>query len=107
MPARNTKLSKTSRTICPILIGLMLYATGCAPKVETVVLTPPESMLMDCPRPEIPDAMMQTRDMREYARQATRYTVALNAALDMCNGDKAALRAWLRAVNMEIGDSAR
>lgn len=42
--------------------------------------------------------MMQTADMREYARQATRYTVALNEALGMCNADKAALRAWRKAV---------
>lgn len=42
--------------------------------------------------------MMQTADMREYARQATRYTVEISAALDMCNADKAALRAWRKAV---------
>lgn len=35
---------------------------------------------------------------REYILQSTRYTVALTQALSMCNADKAALRAWRKAV---------
>ena len=59
--------------------------------------------MADCPTPAVPDALLKATDMREYARQATRHVVTLNAALDMCNADKAALRAWRRNVGTEAG----
>lgn len=37
---------------------------------------------------------MQSTDIRAYALASTRYAVAVNTALEMCNADKAALRAW-------------
>ena len=37
---------------------------------------------------------MSANDLRTYALAVTRHMVALNAALDGCNADKTALRAW-------------
>lgn len=81
-----------------MLLFLTLCA-GCSPKIQTVPVTPPESLLLDCPTPQVPETMMQSADLRGYALASTRYVLALNAALEMCNADKAALRAWRAALD--------
>ncbi|WP_298034491.1 hypothetical protein [uncultured Desulfovibrio sp.] len=40
---------------------------------------------------------MQDSDWRAYSLAATRMLVAYEEALDLCNADKAGLRAWDRA----------
>lgn len=72
--------------------------------------------MADCPVPAAPEKLLQIASTmstaqastlseperiglyREYILQSTRYTVALTQALSMCNADKAALRAWRKAV---------
>lgn len=99
MPKQNTTRSKVFRTVCLMLIGLMLCATGCAPKVETVVLTPPESLMQPTPHPELPEALIYTDNLREYARAATLAIARYSEALDKSNADKAGISAWSKAIS--------
>jgi len=102
MPKQNTTRSKVFRMVCPTLIGLMLCVTGCAPKVETVVLTPPESLMQPTPHPELPEALMRTDNLREYSKAATLAIARYSEALDKSNADKAAALAWKQTVNSEM-----
>ena len=67
---------------------------ACSPAPRPLTLMPPESLLEQCPAPTTPPDLMNASDLRAYALAATRHMVALNAALDGCNADKTALRAW-------------
>ena len=98
MPRKNMMRSKTSRMVCLTLTGLMLCVAGCAPRVETVVLTPPESLMQPTPHPELPEALMRTDNLREYSKAATLVIARYSEALDMSNADKAGISAWRKAV---------
>ena len=76
---------------------ILTLCGGCSTATRTVVLTPPASLLEDCPRPETPEALLQDSDWRAYSLAATRLLVAYEESLDICNADKAGLRAWDRA----------
>lgn len=49
---------------------------------------------------------MAANDLRAYALAATRHMVTLNAALDGCNADKAALRAWYARMAAHMTEAA-
>lgn len=98
MPKRNMTLLTGCRKIYPMLIGLMLCVAGCSPRVETVVLTPPESLMQPTPHPELPEALMRTDNLREYSKAATLAIARYSEALDKSNADKAGISAWCKAV---------
>ena len=102
MPKRNITLSKTSRTAYLIMLGLMLCVAGCAPRVETVVLTPPESLMQPTPHPELPEALMRTDNLRDYSKAATLAIARYSEALDKSNADKAGISAWSKAVENNV-----
>ncbi|QEP52873.1 putative lambda Rz1-like spanin [Burkholderia phage AMP1] len=74
------------------LLCLTLCGTACslAPKVQTQTIVqkelPPESLLADC-------AYAPEPSERTNAALAV-YVYSARTALDVCNADKAALRAW-------------
>ena len=104
MPRQNMTQSLACRMTCPILLCLMLCGACCAPRVETVVLTPPENLMQPTPHPALPEALMHTDNVREYAKAATLAIVRYGEALDMSNADKAAITDWSKTVNgAEIG----
>ena len=43
---------------------ILTLCGGCSPATRIVVLTPPDSLLADCPQPKMPEALMQSRDWR-------------------------------------------
>lgn len=102
MPRRNMTRSKVSRMAYLMLTGLMLCVAGCAPRVETVVLTPPESLMQPTQHPELPEALMRTDNLREYSKAATLAIARYSEALDRSNADKAGIFAWSKAVNTEM-----
>lgn len=61
----------------------MLSMTACSPAL--VKLTPPDEYLKDCPHATPPDRTQG--GLADYAKREQH-------ALDDCNTDKAALRAW-------------
>ena len=82
----------------PILLILLLIfssaaVTACAKAPRTVVLTPPQAIMAECPNPQIPDGLRQG-DIKQYAVAATRYIIDLQETLDVCNGKLAGLREW-------------
>lgn len=104
MPRRNMTPSMAYRMICLMMLGLMLCVTGCASRVETIVLTPPESLMQPTPHPELPEALMRTENLREYAKAATLAIARYSEALDQSNADKAGISAWSKAVeSVEFG----
>ena len=90
-------IARRARLLMSLMIcGLTVCAgSGCAERVRTVVLTPPTALLADCPPPAVPDELMRTKNLRVYALAASQHIVQLNTALEMCNGQMAAHRAWL------------
>ena len=79
---------------------------ACSPAPRPVALMPPESLLARCPTPPTPPELMAANDLRAYALAATRHMVSLNAALDGCNADKAALRAWYARMAARMTEAA-
>ena len=77
---------------------LLLGCAGCSSKVQTKILIPPENLLADCQTPEAPAVLSTATNFREFSIAATRHIIDQRKALDMCNGDKAALREWSRKV---------
>lgn len=102
MPRRNMMPSMAYRMIFLMALGLMLCVAGCAPRVETVVLTPPESLMQPTQHPELPEALMRTDNLREYSKAATLAIARYSEALDRSNADKAGIFAWSKAVNTEM-----
>ncbi len=98
MPKRNMTPSMAYRMIFLMALGLMLCVAGCSPRVETVVLTPPESLMQPTPHPELPEALMRTDNLREYSKAATLAIARYSEALDKSNADKAGISAWCKAV---------
>lgn len=98
MPRQNMTQSLACRMLCPMMLGLMLCVMGCAPRVETIVLTPPENLMQPTPHPALPESLMHTDNVREYAKAATLAIMRYGEALDMSNADKAAIAEWKRAV---------
>ena len=98
MPRRNMTPSMAYRMIFLMALGLMLCVAGCAPRVETVVLTPPESLMRPTQHPELPEALMRTDNLREYSKAATLAIARYSEALDRSNADKAGIFAWSKAV---------
>lgn len=76
------------------MLAFCAACAACSPTPRPVLLMPPESLLEQCTAPQTPPDIMSANDLRAYALAATRHMVALNAALDGCNADKTALRAW-------------
>ena len=81
-----------------LMMTLLLVCAGCSSKVQTKILTPPENLLADCQTPESPAGLSTATNFREFSIAATRHIIDQRKALDMCNGDKAALREWSRKV---------
>lgn len=81
-----------------LMMTLLLVCAGCSSKVQTKILTPPENLLADCQTPEAPAVLSTATNFREFSIAATRHIIDQRKALDMCNGDKAALREWSRKV---------
>ena len=80
----------------PVMLILSALSFGCSTVSQPLVLTPPESLLADCPQPPLPEGIMQSRDLRGYSLAVTRHLVDVQHALDLCNADKAALRQWVQ-----------
>ncbi|KAF1043418.1 MAG: hypothetical protein GAK35_02202 [Herbaspirillum frisingense] len=73
---------------CGLLIAfLTLFMTACS---SNPPVTPPSDLLNDCPHAAAPD--------RTNAGLAN-YVKAEQDALDNCNADKAALRAWASKIS--------
>lgn len=76
-----------------LAVGLLaMVLAGCTTmKVpETIVLTPPASLLKDCQY--VQGALKTNRDLLMAYKGAME-------ALELCNNDKAALREWVREVH--------
>ena len=86
------KWKKTLLT-CLTVIFCAAFA-GCACRTEIKVLTPPESLLAECPEPTPPSGMTEGSDVRAYAIAVTRYNIDLRQRLSECNADKRAARQW-------------
>lgn len=89
-------------SVLMIVLSLSL-CFGCSPKTQTVLLIPPESLLATAPNPEMPEGLMQSRDLRAYGLAATRYIEALHEAILFRDAQLAGLRAWYKAINGELG----
>lgn len=60
-------------------------------------LTPPDELTAPCAHPDAPEGL-RTGGLRDFAMAATRHIVDYAAALDACNADKAAIRAWAESL---------
>lgn len=69
-----------------VLLCLTLCGTACAPVVKVERLLPPADLLADCAHADEPPERTNAG--------LGRWLKAEQAALDVCNADKAALRAW-------------
>ena len=54
--------------------------------------------MQETPHPELPEALMQTSNVREYAKAATLAIARYIEALDQANADKIGIHAWAKAV---------
>lgn len=68
-----------------VLMCLILSLVGCAGTPRIVVLTPPDTLLADCPVPDYP--VLTNGDLARLALDRA-------DALDRCNADKSGLREW-------------
>lgn len=98
MRAKNLNKSTVSRLASLALIFWMSFAGawGCTPK--TMVVTPPEALMQDCPQTPLPNGLMTTKSVEEYAVLASIAIVTLQADMATCNAKQAALRAWDKSV---------
>lgn len=101
MHSKNSRPSRAFRKICPILITLTLCAAVSACSQKQTVITPPQSLMQDCPQPTPPAKLLQTKDPREFSEAASIFISWLKEALKNCNGDKAALRKWSKDMGKE------
>lgn len=69
-----------------VLLFLTLFGTGCTPQVRVERLLPPQELLADCEHATAPEE-------RTNAGLA-RWLKDEQYALELCNADKTALRAW-------------
>lgn len=67
------------------ILALLPLLTGCAERL--VYATPPVELLADCPKPA---------PVIETNGELAQAYVLRGHALDLCNADKAALRAWVK-----------
>ena len=68
---------------------------GCVSRTQTTVLTPPETLLAECPEPTPPQSLMEGSDVRAYAVALTRWNIDIRESLAQCNADKRGLREWV------------
>ncbi|MCK4164749.1 Rz1-like lysis system protein LysC [Ralstonia pseudosolanacearum] len=68
------------------LLSLTLFGTACTPKVRVERLLPPQELLADCEHATAPDERTNAGLVRWLKDE--------QYAMDVCNADKAALRAW-------------
>ena len=94
MHRKKPQSSTVFRLIFMALILCVSFSAGCAEKIQTVVLTPPENLLQPCQQPTMPPELMQTSDIKVYAKAATRGLVAYENSFGECNGKLEALRTW-------------
>ncbi|MHA6903337.1 hypothetical protein ACJBUE_20990 (plasmid) [Ralstonia syzygii subsp. celebesensis] len=69
-----------------VLLSLMLFGTGCTPQVRVERLLPPQDLLADCEHADAPTERTNAGLVLWLKNE--------QYALDVCNADKAALRAW-------------
>ena len=89
-----------SKVLRKVLTGCLTMSclftlNACAKKTEYVLLEPPSVLLLDCKRPTTSQIGV-TKNLREYSLAVTELNAQYNAALDSCNADKMALRAWYK-----------
>ena len=102
MQRKKPQSSTGFRLIFMALILCASFNAGCAEKVQTLVLTPPENLLEQCQHPTMPPELMQTSDPEVYIRAATRGLIAYEKAFGECSGKIDALRTWRKqATGME------
>lgn len=103
-PRKSRKNWIESRRIAPVLMIVLSLSLcfGCSPKIQTVALIPPESLLIPIPSPEMPEALTQSRDLRAYGLAATRYIWALHENIALRDAQNSGLRAWYKAVDKEL-----
>ena len=92
----NRKLQSltASRMILMMLILCMVCSVGCAKEIQTVVIAPPGNLLEPCQEPTMPPELMNTSDLKEYAKAATKGLALYGASFGECNGRIEALRTW-------------
>lgn len=69
---------------------LLALLTGCASAPQLTALAPPQTLLQDCPHPDLPVAT--NGDLLRLLR-------AYEAVVEACNIDKRALREWAEKVH--------
>ena len=91
------KKPQSSTVFRLIFMGLLLcvsFSAGCAEKIQTVVLAPPENLLEQCQPPIMPPELMQTSDIEVYSRAATSALARYGESFGKCAGKLEALRTW-------------
>ena len=82
-------------------VSILTLSGGCSTRTVYVPFDPPTVLLEDCPQPVPHDdvlALIESGDRREAGTAYVRYRLQVAQAFDMCNADKAGLRAYVKAM---------
>ena len=91
------KKPQSSTALLLILMILILcagFSGGCVGEIQTVVLAPPDNLLNPCQDPTMPKELMQTKNLKVYAKAASQGLVAYGKSFGECSGKIEALRTW-------------
>ena len=79
-----------------LMMSCLCSLNACAKKTEYVLLEPPNLLLNECARPAASPKLANSASLREYAFALTEMNMKYQEALDACNADKLALKAWYK-----------
>lgn len=96
--------------ILPVLLMTIFGAglSGCSmTRTQTLVVAPPESLLMPCAEAETSPVMLDALrrgDTRAAATEYAGYVLRVREAHDMCAGKVEAIRAFYQGLREAVGD---
>lgn len=97
--------------ILPVLLmmtfGAVLSGCSTTTRTQTLVVAPPESLLMPCSEAETSPAMLEALrrgDSRAAATEYVGYVLRVREAHDMCAGKVEAIRAFYQGLREAVDD---
>lgn len=81
--------------------------SGCSPRTQTVIITPPEALLTPCVEAETSPAMLdalRSGDSRRAASEYVAYILRVRESHELCNGKIAGIRNFYDGLDEALND---
>lgn len=88
-----------------LIFGAVL--SGCSPRTQTVIITPPEALLTPCAEAETSPAMLdalRSNNSRQAATEYVAYILRVREAHELCNGKLSSIRKFYDGLDEALNE---